>query len=206
MNIVMFGPPGAGKGSVSAFLVGEFSYPHIAAGDIIREEARKPQNKVRAYMEKGELVPDTVIMQLVGSRLRQPDCREGFILDGFPRTIVQAEFLERQRIPVDIVINLEVDEDAIVDRLSGRRMDPKTGQIYNLNTMELPEGVDREKLVQRPDDKPEVIRKRIEVYKKQTSPVIEYYRERNVLLNIDGNPELGQVVGSVREALQKVRE
>ncbi|HII65248.1 TPA: nucleoside monophosphate kinase [Candidatus Woesearchaeota archaeon] len=206
MNIVMFGPPGAGKGSVSAFLVGEFSYPHIAAGDIIREESRKPQNKVRAYMEKGELVPDTVIMQLVGSRLRQPDCREGFILDGFPRTIVQAEFLERQRIPVDIVINLEVDEDAIVDRLSGRRMDPKTGQIYNLNTMELPEGVDREKLVQRPDDKPEVIRKRIEVYKKQTSPVIEYYRERNVLLNIDGNPELGQVVGSVREALQKVRE
>ncbi|HIH92466.1 TPA: nucleoside monophosphate kinase [Candidatus Woesearchaeota archaeon] len=206
MNIVMFGPPGAGKGSVSAFLVGEFSYPHIAAGDIIREEARKPQNKVRAYMEKGELVPDTVIMQLVGSRLRQPDCREGFILDGFPRTIVQAEFLERQRIPIDIVINLEVDEDAIVDRLSGRRMDPKTGQIYNLNTMELPEGVDREKLVQRPDDKPEVIRKRIEVYKKQTSPVIEYYRERNVLLNIDGNPELGQVVGSVREALQKVRE
>ncbi|MBS3111499.1 nucleoside monophosphate kinase [Candidatus Woesearchaeota archaeon] len=206
MNIVMFGPPGAGKGSVSAFLVGEFSYPHIAAGDIIREESRKPQNKVRAYMEKGELVPDTVIMQLVGSRLRQPDCREGFILDGFPRTIVQAEFLERQRIPIDIVINLEVDEDAIVDRLSGRRMDPKTGQIYNLNTMELPEGVDREKLVQRPDDKPEVIRKRIEVYKKQTSPVIEYYRERNVLLNIDGNPELGQVVGSVREALQKVRE
>lgn len=206
MNIVMFGPPGAGKGSVSAFLVGEFSYPHIAAGDIIREEARKPQNKVRAYMEKGELVPDAVIMQLVGSRLRQPDCGEGFILDGFPRTIVQAEFLERQRIPIDIVINLEVDEDAIVDRLSGRRMDPKTGQIYNLNTMELPEGVDREKLVQRPDDKPEVIRKRIEVYKKQTAPVIEYYRERNVLLNIDGNPELGQVVGSVREALQKVRE
>lgn len=206
MNVVMFGPPGAGKGSVSAFLVREFSYPHIAAGDIIREEARKPQNRVRAYMEKGELVPDTVIMQLVGSRLRQPDCGEGFILDGFPRTIVQAEFLERQRIPVDIVINLEVDEDTIVDRLSGRRMDPKTGQIYNLNTMDLPEGVDPEKLVQRPDDKPEVIRKRIEVYKKQTAPVIEYYRERNVLLNIDGNPELEKVVGSVREALQKVRE
>ncbi len=205
MNIVMFGAPGAGKGSISALLTKEFSYPHVAAGDLVREEAKKPNNKVKSYMERGELVPDHVVMELVWERLRSPDCKNGFILDGFPRTIVQANFLEKKRIHIDMVINLEVDEDTIVHRLSGRRMDSKSGHIYNLNTMELPQGIDPASLVQREDDRPEVIRKRIEVYKNQTAPVLEFYRERNVLITIDGNPALDHVAGEVRNALKNVR-
>ena len=204
MNIVMFGPPGAGKGSVSAFLKTELNYPHIAAGDILREERSKPNNKVQAYMDNGTLVPDQVVMELVGERLSRQDCKNGFILEGFPRTIPQAEFLETHNIPIHPVINLEVDEDAIVTRLSGRMMDPITKQIYNLNTMNLPEGVDVKTLIQRDDDKPEVIRNRIEVYKKQTAPVIDYYSKRGVLINVDGNPELDTVVENVRAAIKNI--
>ena len=204
MNIVMFGPPGAGKGSVSAFLKKELNYPHIAAGDILREEKSKPNNKVQIYMDHGKLVPDQVVMELVGERLSRPDCKNGFILDGFPRTIPQAQFLETHNILIHGVINLEVDEEAIVTRLSGRMMDPKTKQIYNLNTMKLPDGVDVKTLIQRDDDKPDVIRNRIEVYKKQTAPVLDYYAKRKVLINVDGNPELDAVVENVRTAIKSI--
>jgi adenylate kinase len=206
MNIVMFGPPGAGKGSVSAPITKEFSYPHIAAGDIVRAEAKKQNNKVEAFMKKGELVPDKVIMELVHERLSQKDCKKGFILDGFPRTIAQAEFLEEKNIHIDAVISLEVDEEEIVRRLSGRMMDPKTGQIYNIFTMKLPKGVKKEDLTQRPDDKPEVIRNRLKVYNEQTAPVMQFYKKKNVVFDVDANPELDQVVMQVRNVLKDKRK
>jgi len=206
MNIIMFGPPGAGKGSVSAFITKEFHYPHIAAGDIIRSEAKKPHNKVEAFMKKGELVPDQVMMELIEERLHQPDCKKGFILDGFPRTIAQAEFLEHQNIHIDTVINLVVDEEEIIKRLSGRMMDPKTGEIYNIYTMKLPKGIKKESLTQRPDDKPEVIRKRLQVYNEQTAPVMKYYQKSKVLIDVDANPDLEKVVDQVRLVLKNKRK
>lgn len=206
MNIVMFGPPGAGKGSVSAFIAKEFHYPHIAAGDIVRAEAKKPKNKVEEFMKKGELVPDKVIMELVLERLKQKDCKKGFILDGFPRTIAQTEFLEQKKVHIDIVISLVVDGEEVVKRLSGRMMDPKTGEIYNIFTMKLPKGVNKKNLTQRPDDKPEVIRNRLKVYNKQTAPVMKYYKKMHAVVNVDANPGLEQVVEQVRAAIKNKRK
>ncbi len=202
MNIIMFGPPGAGKGSVSAFITKEFNFPHIAAGDIVRAESKKPHNKVEEFMKRGELVPDKVIMELVLERLHQPDCKKGFILDGFPRTIAQAKFLEEKKIRIDTVINLVVNEDEIVKRLSGRMMDPKSGQIHNIYTMKLPDGIRKEDLTQRPDDKPEVIRKRLEVYNEQTAPVMSHYKKQNVVADVDASPALDKVVEQVRAAIK----
>lgn len=206
MNIIMFGPPGAGKGSVSSFITKDFNFPHIAAGDIVRAEAKKPHNKVEEFMKKGELVPDKVIMELVLERLNQPDCKFGFILDGFPRTIAQAEFLEREKIHIDMVISLVVDEEEVVKRLGGRMMDPKTGEIYNINTMKLPKGIKKEDLTQRPDDKPEVIRNRLKVYNEQTAPVMGFYKKMHVVSNVDANPDLHQVVENVRTVIKNKRQ
>ena len=206
MNIVMFGPPGAGKGSVSAIVAKEFHYPHIAAGDIVRAEAKKPHNKVEEFMKKGELVPDKVIMDLVLERLQQKDCKQGFILDGFPRTIAQAEFLETKKIHIDAVISLEVDEEEVIKRLGGRMMDPKTGEIYNINTMKLPKGIKKESLTQRPDDKPEVIHNRLEVYNNQTAPVMKFYKKKNAVASVDANPELDKVVEQVRAVIKDKRK
>jgi adenylate kinase len=201
----MFGPPGAGKGSVSAFITKEFHYPHIAAGDIVRAEAKKPHNKVEEFMKKGELVPDKVIMELVLERLKQKDCKKGFILDGFPRTIAQAEFLEQQYVHIDTVINLVVDEEEVVKRLSGRMMDPETGEIYNINTMKLPKNIKKESLTQRPDDKPEVIRNRLKVYNEQTAPVMGFYKRKKVVVDVDANPALEKVVEQVRAVIKNKR-
>ncbi len=206
MNIVMFGPPGAGKGSVSAFIAKEFHYSHIAAGDIVRAEAKRSHNKVEEFMKKGELVPDKVIMELVLERLKQPDCKKGFILDGFPRTIAQAKFLEQKKVHIDVVISLVVDEEEVVKRLSGRMMNPKTGEIYNIFTMKLPKGIKKENLTQRPDDKPEVIHKRLEVYNEQTAPVMQHYKKHHVVVDVDANSELDQVVKKVSAAIKNKRK
>lgn len=204
MKILAFGPPGAGKGSVSEYIAKKYAIPHISTGDIVREETKKEGSKVTPYMSKGQLVPDTIMMELVGERLSRDDCEKGFILDGFPRTIPQAEYLKEHNIHVDHVINLQVGEENVVDRLSGRRMDPKTRKIYNLNTMadEIPPEVDKNSLVQREDDKPEVIRKRLTVYKEQTEPLVDYYEKEGLLRNIDANQPLDGVVQSIFSVLE----
>lgn len=208
MNILAFGPPGAGKGSASAYIAKKYDIPHISTGDIVRGEAKKEDSKVKPYMEKGQLVPDEIMMELVTERLSKDDCKKGFILDGFPRTIPQAEYLKEHNIHINHVINLQVNEENVVERLSGRRMDPETKKIYNLNTMadEIPPEVDKNSLVQREDDKPDVIRKRLAVYKEQTEPLVSYYEKKGLLRSVDANQPLEGVVQSIFSVLEDKRQ
>lgn len=209
MRVIMFGPPGAGKGTVAGCLTGKWRVPHIATGDMLREHVRQGTDlggQAQGYMEAGELVPDELIVQMVRRRLAQPDARAGFILDGFPRTLAQAaaldEMLERG---LDLVLDLEVPEPELIRRLSGRRVCPECGAIYQVDTMppRQPGVCDRcdGKLVQRSDDEPEAVRNRLEVYRKQTAPVLAYYRERGLLRSVDGTRGSQAVCDEVAGAL-----
>lgn len=193
MNLVFLGPPGAGKGTVAAIAKEALGVPHISTGDLFRENIKNetPLGKeVKEIMAKGELVPDDVTVKMVKERLRNPDCKNGYILDGFPRTIYQADELERFS-KVDYAVNFELDSETIVKRLSGRRICKSTGKIYHIvSNPPKVEGIDDETgepLIQRDDDKEEAIKHRLEVYDKQTAPLIDYYKKRGLLFNIDAS-------------------
>jgi adenylate kinase len=197
MNLILMGPPGAGKGTQAKKLHADFRLPQISTGDILREAVAKVTElgiKAKALMDEGKLVPDEVVVGIVEERLSAPDCQRGFILDGFPRTIPQAEaleqVLERQHRRIDAVISLEVPIEELVERQSGRRSCPRCGAIYHV-AHDPPKqagtcDVDGVALLQRDDDKPEAARARQEVYGRQTAPVKEYYRKRGLLKSIDG--------------------
>ncbi len=200
MNIILMGPPGAGKGTQAKILVEEYGLKHISTGDILREAVKKGTPlgiKAKEYMDKGELVPDDVMVGLI----REVLPKDNFILDGFPRTLPQAEALERmlkeEGIKIDAVIFFDVDDDVIVERLSGRRSCPSCGAVYHIkyNPPRNDEICDRcgTKLVQRDDDREEVVRKRLEVYRKQTEPLINYYREKGILRVVDGTKSVEDV-------------
>ncbi len=186
MIVVFLGPPGAGKGTQAQRLVEEKGFIHISTGDLLREAVRKGTElgkKAKEYMDRGELVPDDLIVAMIKEKLP----KEGnVILDGFPRTVAQAEALDRmlQNMGkrVDAVVLFDVPDEVVIERLSGRRIDPKTGKVYHIKYNPPPEGVE---VIQRDDDREEVIRKRLEVYRKQTAPLIEYYKERNLLKVLD---------------------
>ncbi len=193
MNLVFLGPPGAGKGTVAAIAKEALGVPHISTGDLFRENIKNetPLGKeVKEIMAKGELVPDDVTVKMVKERLRNPDCKNGYILDGFPRTIYQADELEKFS-KVDYAVNFELDSETIVKRLSGRRICKSTGKIYHIvSNPPKVEGIDDETgepLIQRDDDKEEAIKHRLEVYDKQTAPLIDYYKKRGLLFNIDAS-------------------
>lgn len=193
MNLVFLGPPGAGKGTVAAIAKEALGVPHISTGDLFRENIKNetPLGKeVKEIMAKGELVPDDVTVKMVKERLRNPDCKNGYILDGFPRTIYQANELEKFS-KVDYAVNFELDSETIVKRLSGRRICKSTGKIYHIvSNPPKVEGIDDETgepLIQRDDDKEEAIKHRLEVYDKQTAPLIDYYKKRGLLFNIDAS-------------------
>jgi len=193
MRIVMLGPPGAGKGTYASRLTVRLGIPHISTGDMVREEIKKQTDlgkKIKEYSDKGALVPDEIIIKLLAERLGKADCAEGFILDGFPRTISQAEALEKIA-KIDLVVNLNVPDEIIITRLSNRLICSKCGAIYNLLTLKpKKEGICDKcggKLYQREDDKPEVVRERLNVYRRQTEPLIEYYSEKGLLRNISCN-------------------
>lgn len=198
MRIILLGPPGAGKGTQASMLVKEFGVPHISTGDIFRaaiKEGTELGLKAKSFMDQGQLVPDEVVIGIVRERLTQKDCQDGFILDGFPRTVPQADALQdalkNLGMVLNAVVNLEVSEEELVTRLSGRRVCKNCGATYHIKFSPAKNpgicDVCGGELYQRDDDKEETIRKRLEVYSNQTSPLIEYYQGTGLLKTIKGD-------------------
>ena len=182
MRLILIGPPGAGKGTQAAFIKERFAIPQISTGDMLRAavKAGTPLGlKAKSVMESGALVSDDIILGLMEERLAQPDCKNGFLLDGFPRTIPQAEALKKTGIPIDFVLEISVPDDEIVRRISGRRVDPVSGRTYHIvYNPPKGEGKDDETgdpLIQREDDKEDVVRHRLEVYHNQTEALVKFY-------------------------------
>jgi len=213
MNLIFLGPPGSGKGTQAKMLVDKYGIPQISTGDILREAVKEgtPLGKeAKKYMDEGKLVPDEVVVGIVRERLKEPDCTKGFILDGFPRTIPQAEALdktlEEMGKGIDHVLSLEVDKEELVRRLSGRRTCKKCGAMYHI-IFDPPkkDGIcDRcgGELYQRDDDKEETIRERLRVYEEQTAPLIEYYRKKGLLRPIDGVGKIEEIFARITEAIE----
>ena len=204
MRIILLGAPGAGKGTQAAFITDKFNIPQISTGDMLRAAVRAGTAlglEAKKVMEAGELVSDKLIMGLVKERIRQDDCREGYLFDGFPRTLGQAEAMEQDRIEIDCVVEIVVADEEIIKRLSGRRVHPGSGRVYHV-AFNPPQtsGIDDisgEALIQREDDREETIRKRLQVYHEQTAPLIDFYgnlagTDAPVYLRVGG-------IGSVRE-------
>ena len=188
-NIIFLGPPGAGKGTQAQLLAKELGIPQISTGEILRKamrEGTKTGLEAKRYVESGALVPDDVVIAIVRERLQEKDCANGYMLDGFPRTVYQAEELGKFA-KIDVAIELQLADEIIIDRLSGRRVCPKCGATYHLSLLkngEICEN-DGEKLIQRPDDSEETIRNRLKVYQEQTAPLINYYRDLGLLKPIN---------------------
>ena len=182
MNVIFLGPPGAGKGTQAVRVCEQLGIPQISTGDILRR-AIKEQTPTglaaKAYIDAGALVPDSVVIDIVRERLAQEDCRKGYVLDGFPRTIPQAEALKKTGIPIDFVLEISVPDDEIVRRISGRRVDPVSGRtyhiVYNPPKVEGKDDVTGDPLIQRDDDKEDVVRHRLEVYHNQTEALVKFY-------------------------------
>ena len=212
MNILILGAPGVGKGTYATFLSKKYKIPHISSGDLFREAIEKETEigkKEKKYVNKGELVPDKIVIQLMKERLEKEDCKHGFLLDGFPRTIAQAKAMERLK-KIDKVLNFVASDDIIMDRLGGRRTCRECGATFHIrNRPPKVSGVCDKcggELYQREDEKPEAIRKRMKEYEKKTKPLIEYYKKRGLLANIDANPpieEVEKVIAQCDEALKK---
>ena len=214
MTIVLLGPPGAGKGTQAEFICKNFSIPHISTGDMLREAISAKSNlgiKAKAIMDSGKLVSDEVIIGLVKDRIKKDDCKDGFLFDGFPRTIPQADALQEAEINIDIVIELTLADEMIISRMSGRRIHQSSGRSYHIEfNPPLAEGKDDvtgEALIQRDDDLPETVKKRLDVYWEQTNPLIVYYRSKSVqtdikYIEIDGSRSLTEVSDQINHLLK----
>jgi len=215
LNLILLGPPGAGKGTQAERLQEDFPLAYISSGDLLRAavaEGTDLGRKAKEYMERGELVPDDVLVGVILEHVQSDEARDGFLLDGFPRTIAQAEALERELQKLGrrltAVLLIEADEEEIVRRLSGRRIS-KSGRVYHVE-FDPPkhEGrcdVDGSPLIQREDDKPETVRKRLQVYREQTSPLIDYYDQRGLLRRFDGSRSPTEVHDHIRATIATLR-
>ena len=212
MKIVLLGPPGAGKGTQAEILVKKLLVPHISTGDMFRaaiSNGTELGKEAKSYMDKGQLVPDEVTVGIIRDRIAQSDCKEGFLLDGFPRTIAQAaaldDLMRDLSTSLDAVLNISVPLDRLIDRLTGRRMCRKCGTIYHLlyNAPEVENVCDAcgGELYQRDDDKEETVKSRLSVYEKQTAPLIEYYEKQGILHTINGDQPINAVMVELGKAL-----
>lgn len=212
MRLILLGPPGAGKGTQASSIVAEYGITHISTGDIFRHNIKNETElgkKVKSYLDKGQLVPDELTIDLVWDRLSKDDCKKGFLLDGFPRTINQAEALqkglEERGLKLDKVINIDVDKNILVKRLSGRRVCKNCGETYHVdNKPTLKDGVCDKcsgEVIQRADDSEKTVLDRIEVYEKQTFPLIDFYKNLGLILTVDGTLSIEDVFSQIKESL-----
>lgn len=217
MNVILMGPPGAGKGTQAKRLAQKFDIPHISTGDMLREAVAAGTDlglKVKEIMDKGLLVPDNLMIDLVRERLSREDAKYGFILDGFPRTVEQAIALDEMLMllekKIDVSLLVNATEEEVVNRISSRRVCPECGKVYNLLTLKpRNEGrcdIDGSKLIQRDDDKPETVRARYRVYLEKTEPVVNYYsEEKGNLIEVDGSGEINSVTAQIVDHLEKAK-
>ena len=212
MRILLLGPPGGGKGTQAKFLIEKLGVPQISTGDMLREHVTKQTSlgiKAKEYMSSGALVPDEVILGMMHERLSNEDCKNGYILDGFPRTIPQAfgldKLLEKIKQSLDAVIVIDVSDDNIVDRMGGRRVHLTSGRVYHIiyNPPKI-EGKDdetQEDLIIREDDKEETVRKRLKIYHNETSPLINYYKDKNIVSQVNGELDISDVSQEIERTI-----
>ncbi|NMC59197.1 MAG: adenylate kinase [Candidatus Methanofastidiosa archaeon] len=211
MRIILLGPPGCGKGTQADIICKDFGIPHISTGDILRDNVKRGTeigSKAKSYMDSGRLVPDEIIIGMMKDRFSNKDCIKGFLLDGFPRTIAQAEaldiLLKEMKISLDHIINIDVPDEDIINRISKRLSCSNCGEVYNLLSKKPKKEMTCDscgfKLNQRDDDKEEVVRNRLEVYRKQTAPLIMYYK--NKIENVDGRKNINDVTKGILNILK----
>lgn len=212
--VILLGPPGAGKGTQAQRIAGQYGLPHLSTGDMLRDNIRRDTELARTakpYIDRGELVPDEIVLGMVRDRIAQADCGNGFILDGFPRTLPQARGLERicplYKFKSTTVLNVSVQTEAVIRRLTNRRICKMSGHIYSLvDRPPIRAGVcdvDGSELVQRPDDAEDVIRGRLRTYECETRPLIDYYSARGLLSQVEGIGELDAVTANIKKVLDK---
>lgn len=209
MKLILLGAPGAGKGTQAEIIRDKYNIPALSTGNILREAVKNGTEtglEAKKYMDAGALVPDEVIIGVIRERMQQPDARNGFILDGVPRTVAQAEALEKMGVDIDLVVNIHVADEDIVRRLSGRRVCESCGASYHTvyNPSKLPDTCDRcqGRLIVRKDDEPETILARLATYHEQTEPLIDFYRQRGKLAEVEGAEELSETTARVAKALE----
>ena len=205
MKLIFLGPPGAGKGTQAERIAERFEIAHLSTGDMLRSEIRNATPlgaAAKAYIDRGELVPDSVIIDMVKDRITRDDCRNGFLLDGFPRTVVQAEALSTFT-DIDFAVNIDVPSERLVARISGRRMCPDCGAAYHISTYTAETCAKcGAKLYQRDDDREETVMNRLKVYTEKTAPLIAYYERKGKLFQVDGDRQIDAVTASILEGLE----
>ena len=214
MRLILLGPPGAGKGTQAKRVIEEFDIPHISTGDIFRKNIKEKTElgqKVEGLLAQGKLVPDELTIEIVWDRLDQEDCKNGFLLDGFPRTIPQAEALDeglaKRGLKLDRVLNIDVDKDSLVKRLSGRRVCPSCGASYHIdNNPPKVEGicdVCQTPVILREDDKEQTVLDRIKVYDSQTKPLVDFYNKQDLVFTVDGTLPIDEITNKLVTELKK---